>query len=146
MKFSLDERLDVYTVSAYGPGYVEFSIPSYLGEDAELLKEGLNQDEGRQKISQSVVVLPSQLQEWPPASFVELEKSHFQSLLELKPEVVVVGTGERLRFPAPYLVEPLVRHQVGVEFMDTAAACRTYNILVGEGRRVIAALIMIAND
>ncbi|QBQ54864.1 Mth938-like domain-containing protein [Nitrosococcus wardiae] len=145
MKFSLDERLDVYTVSAYGLGYVEFSIPTYLEEDAELLKEGLNPNEGRQKVSQSVVVLPGQLQKWPPASFSELEKSHFQSLLELKPEVVVVGTGERLRFPASYLVEPLLRHQVGVEFMDTAAACRTYNILVGEGRRVIAALLMITN-
>lgn len=137
MKFSLDERADVYTVKSYGPGYVEFSAPAYLEEDAELL----NND--RQKICRSVVVLPSQLQEWPPDSFFELEQSHFQLLLELEPEVVVVGTGERLQFPAPYLVEPLVRHQVGVEFMDTAAACRTYNILVGEGRRVVAALLML---
>jgi uncharacterized protein len=148
MKFSLDERADVYRVRSYGPGYVEFSVPAYSEdseEGAELLKEGLRQDKGRQKIRQSVIVVPSRLQEWSPASFLELEKSHFQSLLDLEPEVVIVGTGDRLHFPAPYLVEPLLRHQVGVEFTDTAAACRTYNILVGEGRRVTAALLMIGS-
>jgi uncharacterized protein len=144
MKFSLDERADVYMVRSYGPGYVEFSVPTtYSGEAVEPSGEKLRQDECRQKICQSVVVVPSRLQEWSPASFLELKESHLQSLLDLEPEVVLVGTGDRLHFPAPYLVEPLLRHQVGVEFMDTAAACRTYNILVGEGRRVVAALLMI---
>jgi uncharacterized protein len=143
MRFSLDEKSDVYTIRSYGPGYVEFSVPTYPEEAVELLKEGLRQDEGRQKISQSVIVLPNQLQGWPPGSFLELEEFHFQSLLDLEPEIVLIGTGDRLHFPAPYLVEPLLRHQIGVEFMNTAAACRTYNILVGEGRRVVAALLMI---
>ena len=145
MKFSLDEKSDVYTIRSYGPGYVEFSTPTHSDSEKaiELLKEGLGQDEGRQKIRQSVIVLPNQLQEWSPASFVELEEFHFQSLLDLEAEIVLIGTGDHLRFPAPYLIEPLLRQQIGVEFMSTAAACRTYNILVGEGRRVVAALLMI---
>jgi uncharacterized protein len=143
MRFSLDEKSDVYTIRSYGPGYVEFSVPTYSGEAVELLKEGLRHDESRQKICQSVIVLPNRLQEWSPASFLELEEFHFQPLLDLEPEIVLIGTGDRLRFPASYLVEPLLRHQIGVEFMNTAAACRTYNILVGEGRRVVAALLMI---
>lgn len=146
MKFSLDERAGVYIVSAYGPGYVEFRIPASFEREAEQLKgEGLKEDEGkgRRKICRNVVVSPGQLRGWSPTSFSELEKSHFQALLEMEPEVVVVGTGEQPHFPSPRLVEPLLRRQVGVEFMDTAAACRTYNILVGEGRRVVAALFII---
>lgn len=146
MKFSLDESADVYTISSYGPGYVEFSMPrGYSQKSVECAKEGLRQEgKGRQKIHHSVVVVPNQLQKWPPVSSSEFKKPHFQSLLELEPEVVIIGTGNRLHFPTPYLVEPLVRHQVGVEFMNTAAACRTYNILVGERRKVVAALLMIA--
>ncbi|MGR6034364.1 MAG: Mth938-like domain-containing protein [Candidatus Nitrosoglobus sp.] len=143
MKFSLDERADAYTVRSYGPGYIEFSVPTSPEEVIEPLGEGVGQDKGRQKICQSVIVVPGRLQKWPPDSLLELKEAHFQSLLDLEPEIVLIGTGDRLHFPAPYLVEPLLRHQVGVEFMDTAAACRTYNILVGEGRRVVAALLMI---
>ncbi|ADJ27155.1 Mth938-like domain-containing protein [Nitrosococcus watsonii] len=144
MKFSLDERADVYTVSAYGPGYVEFRIPAFsIREPERLQSKGLKGDSGKQKICRNVVVSPGRLQEWPPASFAELEKNHFQAFLEMEPEVVVVGTGEQSHFLSPRLIEPLLSHQVGVEFMDTAAACRTYNILVGEGRRVVAALFII---
>ncbi|ABA56715.1 Mth938-like domain-containing protein [Nitrosococcus oceani] len=144
MKFSLDERTDVYTVSAYGSGYVEFRIPVSSEKEPERLQgEGLKENRGRQKICRNVVVSPGRLQEWSPASFSELEKAHFQAFLEMEPEVVVVGTGEQSHFLSPRLIEPLLRHQIGVEFMDTAAACRTYNILVGEGRRVVAALFII---
>ena len=60
-----------------------------------------------------------------------------------KPEVVLLGTGARLRFPPAAVLAPLTRAGIGVEVMDTAAACRTYNILAGDGRRVVAALLMI---
>ena len=63
-------------------------------------------------------------------------------LLELKPAIVLLGTGAAQRFPMPALARRLTTAQVGLEVMDTAAACRTYNILAAEGRRVAAALLM----
>ena len=59
----------------------------------------------------------------------------------MKPELVLFGSGTRLRFPHPSLVRPLIERRIGVETMDSAAACRTYNVLLGEGRAVIAALL-----
>jgi uncharacterized protein len=143
MKFSLDERADVYTVRAYGRGYVELSMPTYPRGGAGFSQEGSAQGKGLQTVRHSVVVWENQVQAWSPHSFFELEERHFQHILELEPEVIIVGTGERSRLPPPHLIELLLGRQVGVEFMDTPAACRTYNILVGEGRRVIAALLMI---
>lgn len=143
MKFSLDEPEGACIVRSYGPGYVKLSVPVYPDGRAELSEEDPREEKGLQTVRQSVIVLPSRVEEWAPTSFLELEKSHFQSLLKLEPEVVIVGTGERLYLPSPSLMEPLLRQQVGVEFMNTPAACRTYNILVGERRRVIAALLMI---
>jgi uncharacterized protein len=74
----------------------------------------------------------------------DLQDTHFASLLALQPEVVIVGTGTRHQFVSPRLTHPLLTRGIGVESMDTAAACRTYNILVGEGRRAIAVLLMDA--
>ena len=78
-----------------------------------------------------------------PERFDELASSHFEALRALAPELVIFGSGRRLRFPPLSLTQPLVNAQVGLEVMDTGAACRTYNILVGEGRHVVAALLMI---
>lgn len=140
MKFSLDEPANICIVRAYGPGYIKLNMPTSVGGEAELSKED---GESVQTVYRSVIISPNRLEEWSPSCFVELEKSHFQAFLGLEPEVVIVGTGERPHLPSPSLMEPLLRQQVGVEFMATPAACRTYNILVGEGRRVIAALLMI---
>ena len=79
---------------------------------------------------------------WPPQRFDELAERDFAGLLQQRPEVVIFGSGARLRFPRPPLVRSLIEQRVGFEAMDTAAACRTFNILVGEGRRVVAALIV----
>jgi uncharacterized protein len=143
MKFSLDERADVYTIKAYGPGYVELSMPSYPRGDANPPSAEAARGKDRQMIHHSIVLLANQVQRWSPHSFSELEARHFQPLLELEPEVVIVGTGECSRLPPPHLIELLLGQQIGVEFMGTPAACRTYNILIGEGRRVVAALLMI---
>ncbi|MDR2195749.1 MAG: Mth938-like domain-containing protein [Gallionellaceae bacterium] len=90
----------------------------------------------------SVVVTPEQvLTDWRPA-FDALDESHFDALLALDPEVLLLGTGERLRFPPPHLYKKLVNARIGVECMDTPAACRTYNILMAEGRRVVAAVLL----
>ncbi len=91
----------------------------------------------------SLIVLPDRvITDWPPSGFEALSQAHFEVILEFKPEIVLLGTGATLRFPHPSLTQALIRMQVGLEVMDTAAACRTYNILVTEGRKVAAALIL----
>jgi uncharacterized protein len=77
-----------------------------------------------------------------PQGFEALGEADFERLLEPAPEMVVLGTGEKQRFLHPRITSPLHRARVGLEVMDTRAACRTYNILVAEGRNVIAALIV----
>ncbi len=78
---------------------------------------------------------------WAPAGFDALTADDFAALLDLSPEVVIIGTGSRQRFPAPQLLRPLIEARIGFEVMDLAAACRTYNILAAEGRAVAAALM-----
>jgi len=91
----------------------------------------------------SIIVLPNRvISDWPPQSFDQLDISHMTLLSELDSEVVLVGTGASLRFPRAELLSPLMNSRTGYEIMDTAAACRTYNILMGEGRKVAAALLI----
>jgi uncharacterized protein len=91
----------------------------------------------------SLLVLPEKApQPWPVAHFADLTVAHFEQLLAEAPDVVILGTGERQRFVHPRLSAPLTSRRIGVECMDTNAACRTYNILMGEGRRVLLALIV----
>ena len=89
----------------------------------------------------SLLVLPERLEPWPVAGFETLAEEHFARIAELKPEVVLLGTGGRLRFPDPRLTAPLARARIGFEAMDLQAACRTYNILMAEERNVLAALL-----
>jgi uncharacterized protein len=79
---------------------------------------------------------------WPAASMAELAPAHFEAIAALKPEVVILGSGARLQFPPPALARLLFERRIGLETMDTAAACRTYSVLVNEGRSVVAALIL----
>ena len=89
----------------------------------------------------SVIVLPGRIVEWPVASFAALTEQDFARIAALGPEVVLLGTGARLRFPHPRLCAPLARAGIGLEVMDLQAACRTYNILAAEERLVAAALV-----
>jgi uncharacterized protein len=92
----------------------------------------------------NLAVLPNRLlPEWTLASFETLRIADFELLAGLDADIVLLGTGKRLRFPRPELLQPLVRAQRGLEVMDLAAACRTYNVLVGEGRRVAAGLLLV---
>jgi uncharacterized protein len=91
--------------------------------------------------SQNIIVMPEYLAEWTVKSFDELEIEHLEQLCALKPEVVLFGTGATIRFPATELLAPLINAGIGVEVMDTRAACRTYTILTAEGRKVAAALL-----
>jgi uncharacterized protein len=97
----------------------------------------------RQRIETSCVVLPEQIIEpWDASRFEALSESHFTFLANLGMELVLLGTGAVQRFPDPRLLRPLIEARIGFEIMDTPAACRTYNILVGEGRKVAAALLL----
>ena len=78
---------------------------------------------------------------WPVDSFAALAPEHFELLLQWQPELVIFGSGSRIRFPAPALMRTLMQRRIGLETMDTPAACRTYNVLLGEGRAVVAALL-----
>lgn len=100
---------------------------------------GINQH----RHTHSLVVLPNLLlDDWQASDLQSLTAAHFERIAELKPEVVLLGTGDKHRFVHPKLTQALTALGVGVECMDTAAACRTYNILMAEGRLVAAALIV----
>jgi uncharacterized protein len=112
--------LNLFT--AYGEGYVSVN--------------------GR-RLETSVIVLPDRLiEDWGATRFESLAPAHMVALAGLGREIVLLGTGRLLRFPRPEVLRPLVQAGVGVEVMDVQAACRTYNILASEERRVAAALLL----
>jgi uncharacterized protein len=108
------------TFTAYGEGYVMVN---------------------GQRHESNLIVLPEKLLPWNAGSFDALKEEDFQVLLDLKLEILLLGTGAKQRFPHPRLTRELAARRVGVEAMDLQAACRTYNILMAEERRVAAALL-----
>ena len=120
MKLHASRPSGVNTVTGYGAGYV--------------LVNG-------QRHESSVVVLPEEVLAWDAASFEALSAENFAFLAGLGMEIVLLGTGARQRFPHPRLTAALTDARVGLEVMDLQAACRTYNILVAEERKVAAALL-----
>lgn len=91
----------------------------------------------------SLIVMPETApRPWPAPTFESLTAEHFEQIEADQPDVVILGTGARQRFIHPRLVASLSARQIGVECMDSQAACRTYNILMGEGRKVTLALII----
>nr|VFK31137.1 MAG: Uncharacterized conserved protein, contains Mth938-like domain [Candidatus Kentron sp. MB]VFK34631.1 MAG: Uncharacterized conserved protein, contains Mth938-like domain [Candidatus Kentron sp. MB]VFK76834.1 MAG: Uncharacterized conserved protein, contains Mth938-like domain [Candidatus Kentron sp. MB] len=94
------------------------------------------------RFSHSLVLTPKEIGDWPPRTFDEVTAEHFALLLALDPEVVLFGSGKVQRFPDRSLFDACTERGVGVEVMGTAAACRIYNLIAGEGRMVAAALLM----
>jgi uncharacterized protein len=93
--------------------------------------------------ARSVLVTPVRIfVDWPATDFESLREAHFEQFLEFKPDLVLLGTGATLRFPRPQLSRSLHASRIGLEVMDNAAVCRTYNILAAEGRNVIAAILL----
>lgn len=119
MKFHLENAAGRNLFTGYGPGYVAVN---------------------RTRYESSLVVTAEQLLTAWPARWEDLSAAHFEFLLGLKPEIVLLGTGQTQKFAHPALSRCLQEARIGLEFMDTPAACRTYNILVAEGRNVVAAL------
>lgn len=94
-------------------------------------------------LTRSFLLLPDRLDEgWGPSSFEGLTCEHLAALTVHRCDVILIGTGRRQRFPALALLRPLIEAGRGYEIMDTAAACRTYNVLIGEGRIALAACIL----
>lgn len=124
------DNFEVQTIKGYGPGWVGI-IAERNGE-----KEAV-------KITSSVILSSKgQRIDWPCSSFDDLTAAHFATLAELDAELVIFGSGNRIRFPQAAWLAPLMAKRTGLETMDTGAACRTYNILAGEGRHVVVALIL----
>lgn len=120
MKLHLTRAEENQLITGYGQGWVEINTVRY---------------------EKSLVVMPDKvIPEWPE-EFEDLTAQDFEKLAELKPEVVLLGTGATHRFIHPKLTVALTKIGVSVECMDTAAACRTYNILMSEGRLVLAVLL-----
>jgi uncharacterized protein len=116
------DKSDSQTLTAHGPGWVAIN---------------------NERVERSVV-LGSNGERffWDCESFEALGASHFEQLASLGAELIIFGSGQRIRFPQPQWLRPLMAQRTGVETMDTAAACRTYNILASEGRHVVAALLV----
>ena len=95
-------------------------------------------------LNKSFILTPDRLvEDWPPQRFEELLPEHLEAALALEPEILIIGTGAGQRFLPPELMAAIANKGIGLEVMDTAAACRTYNVLLSEDRKVVAALFMI---
>ena len=138
MKFDLETH-EALRIHAYASGAIPLAVPANLEVEQEV-----DPETGLCQVNQSLILTAQQLIiDWEPNQPHELTPSHLDAVLELDPELVLLGTGTRQHFPAMDILLPLHRAQIGIEVMDTAAACRTFNILVGGDRHVVAALMMI---
>lgn len=120
MKLQASSPSALNTFSGYGEGFVLINGQRHAG---------------------SMIVMPERMQPWDVAGFDALKEADFQVFLELKLEILLLGTGPKQRFPHPRLTRALAQRRIGVEVMDLQAACRTYNILMAEERIVAAALL-----
>ncbi len=122
MKLQSDPQSNLNTITGYGNGFVEINAIAH---------------------SNAILLTPSgDPIPWPVDSFDQLDENHFSQMVALKPELVIIGTGNRQRFPKPVLLKPLMQARIGYEIMDSQAACRTYNVLMSEGRQVLLALLL----
>jgi uncharacterized protein len=106
------------------------------------IENGFQLRVGETTYRNSLILTPGNLEMWPVASVSEINIEHFSRLAELEAEVIILGTGDTIEFPEPGLTQPLMHKRIGLEVMDTMAACRTYNILCSDERRVAGAFIV----
>lgn len=126
MRFAEDDIAGRYQIRAYAAGEITVN------------------DE---RLTRSLVISAEQLlRDWPPQRLEDITPADMHTAAALRPEILILGTGARLRFPHPSLLAELAAQGIGVEVMDTAAACRTYTVLAAEGRKVVAALLIIGEE
>ena len=122
MKLQADTQPSLNTVSAYGANFIEINAVRH---------------------ESSILLTPEgPITAWSCASFEDLKQADFQEMADKKPALVIFGSGKKIKFPRPELIAPLIQAKIGIETMDLQAACRTYNVLMAEGRNVLAALII----
>lgn len=122
MSLTLDDNHATYQIRAYQPGSIQVND---------------------QILHKSAIITPNKLIEnWSPQTFSELTREDLQIIIDLSPAIVLIGTGSTIQFPNAAIYGDLINEGIGVEIMDTHAACRTYNALTAEDRNVVAALII----
>ncbi|MEN9917180.1 MAG: hypothetical protein RLY40_1112 [Pseudomonadota bacterium] len=122
MELNLDTGAGHYQIRAYTNDFIQIN---------------------EQKIRHSLIVMPDKLIEpWPPHSIVDLTEQYLQIIIDLQPSIVLLGSGENLAFPHPQLLNVFYQKNIGIEVMNNGAACRTYTVLMSEGRKVAAALLL----
>ena len=122
MKLQPDRQPTLNTVSAYGSNYIEINACRY---------------------ESSLLLMPEgPVEAWSCQGFADLKLEDFEKIAQKQPALVILGSGKKIQFPRPELIAPLIRAKIGIETMDLQAACRTYNVLMAEGRNVLAALII----
>ncbi len=122
MSLNLDENSASYQIRAYQPGVLQVNDQTFTN---------------------SIIITPDKLiNTWPPQSIDELTREHLTEVIALHPSILLIGTGHELQFPDIKIYGDLINYGIGVEIMNTHAACRTYNVLTSEGRSVAAALII----
>ena len=122
MKLHSDPQSSLNTITGYGLGYIEVNSKAY---------------------SQAIIIQPEgEITTWPVNTFADLSLENLASLCAFKPELIIIGTGKKQQFLKPELIKPLIFAKIGFEIMGSQAACRTYNILMNEGRQVLAAILL----
>jgi uncharacterized protein len=124
MKFTQQREDSANLIRRYGPDYIVV---------------------GGRELRESCIVGATSITPWPPRSVDELALEHLPALFALNPEVVVLATGSTQKFPRAALRAEFATRKIGLEVMEIGAACRTYNVLVGEERRVLAAVLLPAS-
>jgi len=138
MQFNLEMDMECFTILSYSAENVTIKHP--FNKSGKAVGEI---DSLKEEIQSSFILSPKTLiKDWVPQNIQHLRKENLEDILSLSPEVVLIGTGSKLQFPEPELMSCFWEAQIGVEIMDTAAVCRTYNILVNEGRSTVAGLII----
>ncbi len=122
LKLHLSKPVEKNIFSGYGSGYVVVN---------------------KKKYENSMITMPDKIiEDWQASTVEKLTEEHFKLLIPYEPEIILLGTGATLRFPSLLVTKNLLESKIGIEVMDTNAACRTYNILMAEGRNVAAALLI----
>ncbi len=122
MKFAQDSQDEGYVITAYNDDGISINGKAF---------------------SKSLIITPTKLdEEWDVEAIDLLQAEHTEQILNFKPELIIIGTGNKLIFPPVEIYSNIIKQGIGVDYMDTQAACRTYNILMSEGRGVVAGLIL----
>ena len=145
MKFTQDSGPAGYIIRTYAPGRITVAYPPAREADNVVALQPAGTERRvliEEHLTASFVIAPQNLlRDWPPQRFEDLNEEHLRLIATLDPEVVLLGTGPKIRFPKHSWLHAFHQQGVGVEIMDNGAACRTYNILMTEGRNVVAGFI-----